>query len=188
MKPHVEKTNYFTIPYISSIAKKFIQYFKNISFCKLAFTCYKKLNLFIKVHKDPIPIMARPNVVYKINCLECNTSYVGQTKRTLNTRISEHRNHIRRDSVQSSVITNHRLESGHDFDWDRVEVLDEELNFNKRLISEMIQTYYIQFTVNSFSDHRGYRFPLYLLILFRGRSTIEGVIFKPNYIIIPFSL
>jgi len=24
------------------------------------------------------------------------------------------------------------------FDWDRVKVLDEELNFNKRLISEMI--------------------------------------------------
>jgi len=135
---HITKTNYFTIPYISSIAKKFIQYFKNISFCKLAFTCYKKLNLFIKVHKDPLPNITRPNVVYKINCLECNASNVGQTKRTLNTRISEHRNHIRRDSVQSSVITNHRLESGHDFDWDRVEVLDEELNFNKRLVSEMI--------------------------------------------------
>jgi len=56
----------------------------------------------------------------------------------LNTRISEHRNHIRRSSPQTSVITNHRLEYNHDFDWDNVEMLDEEINYNKRLISEMI--------------------------------------------------
>jgi len=38
------RTTYFTIPYISF--NKFIQYFKNISFCKLTFTCYSKLNRF----------------------------------------------------------------------------------------------------------------------------------------------
>jgi len=95
----------------------------------------QKLNQFIKVHKDPLPIISRPNVVYKINCLECEASY-GQTKRTLNVRIGEHRNHIKRSSPQPSVITKHRLDFGHDFDWDKV--LDEELNFNRRLISEMI--------------------------------------------------
>jgi len=56
----------------------------------------------------------------------------------LNTRIGEHRIHIRRNSPQSSVITDHRLEFNHEFDWDNVEVLDEEKNYNKRLISEMI--------------------------------------------------
>jgi len=130
---------YFTIPYISSIAKKFIQYFKNISFCKLAFTCYNKLNKFVKVHKDPLPVASRPNVVYKINCQNCDASYVGQIKRILNTRISEHRNHIRRNSPQASVITDHRLEFNNEFDWDNVEVLDKEINYNKRLISEMIR-------------------------------------------------
>jgi len=137
--PHKTRTSYFTIPYISSITKKFIQYFKNCIFvCKLAFTCYNKLNKFIKVHKDSLPITFRSNVVCKINCLNCDASYVGQTKRTLIKRIDEHRNHIRRDSTQPSVITNHRLECSHDFDWDGVEVLDEELNLNKRLVSEMI--------------------------------------------------
>jgi len=46
---------YFIIPYVSFIAKKFIKFFKNISFCKLAFSCYDKLNKFIKVHKDILP-------------------------------------------------------------------------------------------------------------------------------------
>jgi len=66
------------------------------------------------------------------------TYVTGQTKQTLNTKINEHRNHIRRNSTQASVITDHCIEFDHEFDWDNVEVLDEELNYNKRLISEMI--------------------------------------------------
>jgi len=33
---------FFTIPYVPCIAKKFIQFFKNISFCKLFFSCLNK--------------------------------------------------------------------------------------------------------------------------------------------------
>jgi len=137
-KDHSETCSYFSIPYVFSIAKKFLGFFKNISFSKLAFSGYNKLNKFIKVHKDFLPTFSRSNVVYKINCSDCDASYVGQTKRTLNTRISEHRNHIRKNTPQASVITNHRLQFNHDFDWDNVRVLDEEMNYNKRLISEMI--------------------------------------------------
>jgi len=138
---HKEPENispYFIILYVSCIAKKFINFFKNISFCKLAFSCYDKLNKFIKVHKDIFPTHSRSNVVYKINCLNCDASYVRQTKRTLNTRVVEHRNHIRRDTAQISVIMDHRLQSNHEFDWDDVRVLDEEINYKKRLISEII--------------------------------------------------
>jgi len=63
---------------------------------------------------------------------------LGQIERTLSTRVGEHRNHIRRNSTQFSVITDHRLRSQHEFDWDNVRVLDQESNYNKRLISEMI--------------------------------------------------
>jgi len=131
-------TPYFTIPYVSCIANKFIEYFKKITFCKLAFSCYNKLNRFIKVHKDALPITSQSNVVYQIHCLDCDATYVGQTKRSLHIRVSEHKNHLRRNSTQSSVITEHRLKYKHDFDWDGVKILDKETNYNKRLISEMI--------------------------------------------------
>jgi len=42
---------------------------------------------------------------------------VGQTKRKLNTWISEHRNKINRKTSNTSVITEHRLCHNHDFDW-----------------------------------------------------------------------
>jgi len=115
-----------------------MQFFSNISFTKLFFSCYNKLSRFIKVHKDALPSSVRSNVVYKINCQNCNASYVGQTKRALSVRVDEHRSHITRNSSQQSVITEHRLLYKHDFDWNNVQILDEKTNYNKRLISEMI--------------------------------------------------
>jgi len=110
------KDNYFVIPYIDHTADRFIQLFKNIPKFKLAFFGINRLNKFIKVHKDPLPFLSRSNVVYKINCLHCDASYVGQTRRLLKQRIDEHRNHIKRSTIQTSVITEHRLKFSHDFD------------------------------------------------------------------------
>ena len=36
------------------------------------------------------------------------------------------------------MITEHRLQAQHDFDWNNIKVLDEEPCYNKQLISEMI--------------------------------------------------
>ncbi|KYN22634.1 hypothetical protein ALC57_04963, partial [Trachymyrmex cornetzi] len=48
------------------------------------------LNRIIKTGKDKLNKDELSNVVYEINCADCNVSYVGQTKRQLNTRIKEH--------------------------------------------------------------------------------------------------
>jgi len=62
--------------------------------------------------------------------LKWPTLYVGQTRRLLK-RIDEHRSpNIRRKTKQRSVITEHRLEFSHKFDWDD-EILDEEIHYNK---------------------------------------------------------
>jgi len=61
--------------------------------------------------------LSHSNVVYKLRCAQCEASYIGQTRRLLKTRIDEHRSHIRRNTNQNSVITEHRLEFSHDFDW-----------------------------------------------------------------------
>jgi len=63
---------------------------------------------------------------------------VGQTCRLLKSRIEEHRNHVRRNTSQTSVITEHRLKHSHDFDWENMKILDIEVHFNKELISKMI--------------------------------------------------
>lgn len=58
--------------------------------------------------------------------------------RRVQIRINEHRNHIRWNTSNSSVITDYRLEFNHDFQWNNIEILDNEPIRNKRLISEML--------------------------------------------------
>jgi len=96
------------------------------------------LDRIIKAQKDRLPDYSKKNIVYKISCNDCDATYVGQTKRKLNTRITEHRNQINSKSSNKTVITEHRLRYNHEFDWTNVEILDRETFHWKRIISEML--------------------------------------------------
>jgi len=95
-------------------------------------------SVFCKIGKDSIDKIKHSNVVYKISCNQCDATYVGQTKRQLQTRIKEHKSDINRSMGSPSVISQHRLTHNHDFKWNNVEILDIEQAYIKRLISEMI--------------------------------------------------
>ena len=71
----------------------------------IGYRCINKLNKFIKAYKDKKVISENNNVISKIQCNNCNVSYVGQTKRKLNTRINEHIKNIKFDSSRHSIIT-----------------------------------------------------------------------------------
>ncbi|KAL6417635.1 hypothetical protein ACFW04_012605 [Cataglyphis niger] len=105
---------------------------------RFSYFSLNKLHHFIKVHKDQVPKASSSNIIYKINCDNCDASYVGQTGRQLQTRIKEHRNHIRRNTSSHSVITDHRLQHNHEFKWNDVKILDTEPIYNKRLISKIL--------------------------------------------------
>ena len=64
------------------------------------------LNRFIKTEKDKIKKDELSNVVYQINCKDCDYSYVGQTKRKLKTRLKEHINDLKKSVNSHSVISN----------------------------------------------------------------------------------
>jgi len=49
-----------------------------------------------------------------------------------------HRNHINRNMTQHSIISEHRIEFSHEFNWGETRILNKEPNYNKRLISEML--------------------------------------------------
>jgi hypothetical protein len=96
--------------------------------------------------------MKQSDVVYKISCLDCDATYIGQTKRQLRTRIREHRQDIVKKTGVPSVVSIHRIENNHDFDWNNIEILDIETSYSKRLISEMIQIKRHILTINKQSD------------------------------------
>ena len=78
--------------------------------------------------------MDRTNVVYRICCKDCEACYISETKRSLKARIKEHIN----NKNNESVVCQHQINFGHEFDWNRTVVVDSEISYKKRFISEMI--------------------------------------------------
>jgi len=58
------------------------------------FTIPKKLDTIIWKGKDRFDAQQETEVVYKINCNDCDKVYIGQTKRHLAMRINKHKNNI----------------------------------------------------------------------------------------------
>jgi len=130
-----DERRFFTIPYIKHFSEKYSKFRDKF---KLAYSINNKLNNFIKTGKDKIEHMQQMGVVYHINCNNCDASYVGQTKRKLETRIKEHQRDINKKTGTLSTISLHRQEEAHEFDWENVKILDKEQSYSKRLTSEML--------------------------------------------------
>ncbi|KYN15231.1 hypothetical protein ALC57_12529, partial [Trachymyrmex cornetzi] len=155
---------YFTIPFIPFLSEKIKKFFKKDSLIRMAYKGINNLKGFIKGHKDFRSKFSHTDVVYKIECQDCDASYVGQTGRCLKTRINEHRNHINWNTTQHSVITEHRISHQHEFDWENIKIIDKERVLNKRLISEMIHIKKQRQSLNLQNDTYTLN-PLYLELL-----------------------
>ncbi|CAN0059916.1 unnamed protein product [Heterosigma akashiwo] len=106
--------------------------------------------------------MQQKNVVYKISCKQCEVSYVGQTKRTLATRVKEHSWSV--DAAKTSFLFVCRHKKGkkdtglpahcldtdfsHRFDFDNAEVLYRETHWGKRLKKEAMYIAMVENTCN----------------------------------------
>ena len=73
--------------------------------------------------------------VYRISCSLCPWSYVGETGRTIEERLVEHKRAVRQLAT-SSEIANHVLETGHRIDWEKYECLSQESSHFGRIFKE----------------------------------------------------
>jgi len=88
---------------MKGISESFINIIKKYDF-NLAYTTKNSLQKYIKTGKDKLNPDSCCGVVYKINCHDCEASYVGQTKRSLKTRVKEHVLDIKKSSGSLSII------------------------------------------------------------------------------------
>jgi hypothetical protein len=88
---------------------------------KPAYYTNNQINTYIFKNKSPtLPI--EDSGIYRIKCPVCNISYIGQTGRTIKTRVKEHLSAITNFSANSEMA-DHVRETGHKFGMDDVEVL-----------------------------------------------------------------
>ena len=94
MEKNSEKTlennkGFICLPYVKELEDFNKNFIKNYS-TKVVYSAKNKLNNIIKLGKDKNDKSNNANVVYKINCKDCNASHVGQTSTRVNVRIKEH--------------------------------------------------------------------------------------------------
>ena len=70
--------------------------------------------------KNRIPLRLRYFVVYGVHCTNCESYYVGKTKRHIATR---YREHCKPD--KPTAVTNHLLRTGHDVSLENMKVYDK---------------------------------------------------------------
>jgi len=139
------------LPYVSPLTD-FITSNIDSSKALIGLKCLNKLSRLIKVHKDIDKPLYKNNVVYKIQCRDCEATYVGQTKRQLKTRLKEHKNNIKLDQSKHSVISEHITKYNHSFDWENTKIIDYESRYYKIIISEMIHIKEQKVSLNLNSD------------------------------------
>ena len=118
--------------------KDFHYNIKKLSFThnfEVIFKCINKFSVFITLGKDPISIMDRNNIVYKIDCNDCNSCYIGQSSRYLKIRVNEHKRDCKNKN-EKSALGEHTIDTDHSFNFDKVQILDIENNKYKRLFQK----------------------------------------------------
>jgi len=128
-------TSTLTLPYVCKLSDDIKRILKNM--VEIRYTIPNKLDTIIRRGKDRMIAGRVTEVVYKIDCKNCEKVYIGQTKRHLSTRINEHKNNINNTAGNFSVVSQHRIEFDHDFDWCKLNILHKEPNRRKREIAEM---------------------------------------------------
>lgn len=131
----IVKAPFVSLPYVKGLSDVDM-IFRKFGL-KVVHNIPNKLNCLIKLGKDRLHRDYRTDVVYKINCKDCDISYIGQTKRHLSTRIKEHFRNIKMHSSNLSVVSKHKIEYNHDFDWSLPIILHCEKYVRKREIAEM---------------------------------------------------
>ena len=72
---------------------------------------------------------------YKIKCCDCQATYIGETGRNLNTRLTEHKRATRNGDLNNN-IAEHHLQTNHRIDWDSAECVIYSTDYYQRLTLE----------------------------------------------------
>ena len=79
--------------------------------------CVQRIRHLLTNVKDRDELNNRQGAVYKIKCSDCQVSYIGETGRNLNTRLTEHKRATRNGDANNHIAVHHQL-TNHNIDWD----------------------------------------------------------------------
>ena len=88
--------------------------------------------------KDRVATEDKTNIVYKIDCANCEAVYFGESKQSLKLRSDEQKRSVWNCYCNKNEIAKHCWEADHNFNWDHEKVIDRESRLIPRKIKETI--------------------------------------------------
>jgi hypothetical protein len=96
----------------------------------------RKIASFLQPVKDDLGL--KTPGAYSIPC-ECGQVYIGQTGRSIDTRIKEHHRHIRLAHPHKSAIATHSISQGHRIQLQDTKILSTKSRYRNQLNKEAIE-------------------------------------------------
>jgi len=128
------------VPYVKGLSEAFAKILKSHGIAT-ANSPHRTLRNFVVHLKDKVRDDEKTELIYRVPCKNCASSYVGKTGRKFGLRIKEYKKEVdsftagtqtrasraRESSVtHKSAITDHAVEKNHVIDWDKAKVVDRE--------------------------------------------------------------
>ena len=104
-----------TLPYINNTSEMTARLLRPFNI-DIAHKPTHKLRSYFTKHKDKTTTKQTKNAIYMIPCRDCPQRYIGQTSKKIETRITEHKNAIKRHD-HLSLPAAHTYDNCHTFNW-----------------------------------------------------------------------
>ena len=138
LTPKNSNTKFISAPYIEGTSERVARILKPFGI-NLAHKSSVTLKSKLTELKDVRNTQDNAGVVYKIDCNDCNSSYIGETGRQLKQRVSEHKDDIVK-KIHTSNVYHHVRDTSHSFDFNNVKILDKCNNVTSRKYIESCHT------------------------------------------------
>ena len=100
----------------------------------------KTLHKLLWKPKDWVATEDKNNIVYEIDCSNCQAVYFGESKRSLKSRSGEHKRSVRNCDCDKNDIAKHCWEADHNFNWVQKKVIVSESRLIPKKIKEIIHS------------------------------------------------
>ena len=123
------------IPYVRHVSESIRRILTPLEI-RTCFRPHRTLRQTLVNLKDRIPLQQRAGVVYRIPCGTCSGVYVGQTCRTLDHRLKEHKRALTSGNLAQSAVAEHAANESHIIDWKGAKVVDTHPRYHQRCALE----------------------------------------------------
>ena len=113
------------LPYVEGTSAKLRRILRSH---KIRSTCYTEntLRKLLCKAKDRVATEDKNNIVYEIDCSNCEAVYFHESKRSLKSCSHEHKRSVRNCDCDKNEIAKHCWEEDHNFNWDQKKVIDRK--------------------------------------------------------------